>query len=247
MDDRAIGIAIRTLRGRRRWRQLDLARRTGLSVERVAHLEAGRLDEAGLAALRAAVVALDAQLVMRLRWRGEDLDRLLNAAHSRMHEAFGAYVAGLPGWTALPEVSFSIYGERGVIDALLWNPGRRALVVVELKSAIVDVQEMLGTLDRKRRLSLGIARDRGWEPAVIASWLVVAETRTNRRRVAAHATVLRTALPMDGRTVRSWLRRPSRPIGALSFLPVPAMPRPGRRSPSVGECRTPRTHAQRPT
>ena len=36
----------------------------------------------------------------------------------------------------VPEVSFSIYGERGVIDMLLWHPARRALLVVELKTGV---------------------------------------------------------------------------------------------------------------
>ena len=43
-----------------------------------------------------------------------------------------------------PEVSFSIYGERGVIDILAWHPGRRALLIIELKTDIVDVNELVG-------------------------------------------------------------------------------------------------------
>lgn len=247
MDDRAIGIALRTLRRRRGWRQEDLALRASVSAERIAHLEAGRLERAGLAAIRTVSATLDAQLALRLRWHGEELDRLLNVGHSRLHEVFGAYVARLPGWVSLPEVSFSIYGERGVIDVLLWHPGRRALVVVELKTSIVDVQETLGTLDRKRRLALRIARERGWEPLVVGAWLVVSDTRTNRRRVAAHATVLRAALPVDGRGVKTWLRRPSRPLGALTFLPVPAVSRASGRSSRVTVHRSTEPHAHEST
>lgn len=219
MDDRAIGVALRTLRVRRGWRQVDLACRSGVRLHRVKAIEAGRLEAAGLAATRSLARALDADLALRLRWRGEELDRLLNRAHSALHEAFARDATTRPGWTAVPEVSFSIYGERGVIDVLLWHAEHRALAVVELKTSIVDVQELLGTLDRKRRLGGRVARERGWEPSVVGAWLVVADTRTNRRRVAAHAEVLRSALPRDGRTVRSWLRRPVGPLAALSFLP----------------------------
>lgn len=218
MDDRALGLAIRRLRQRRGWRQVDLAARSGSSRHRIQDLEAGRLENAGLVALRGATRALDADLSFRLRWRGEDLDRLLNAAHSRLHDSFARLVAGLPGWTEVPEVSFSVYGERGVIDALLWHPGAQALVVVELKSAVVDVQELLGTLDRKHRLGVRVARERGWAPVSVSRWVVVAETRTNRRRVAAHAALLRAALPLDGRAMRPWLRSPDRPVAALTFL-----------------------------
>ena len=78
------------------------------------------------------------------RWRGGDLDRMVNARHAALHEAVALLFARHSGWTTAPEVSFSIYGERGAIDVLAWHAARRALLVVELKSEIVDVQGMLG-------------------------------------------------------------------------------------------------------
>jgi hypothetical protein len=136
-----------------------------------------------------------------------------------MHEAMARWFATLPEWVAEPEVSFSIYGERGIIDVLAWHPTRRILLVIELKTEIVDVNELLGTLDRKRRLAWTVARERGWDPESVSCWVVVAEGRTNRRHVAAHAAVLRAKLPTDGRRMRSWLRSPSGTVSALSFLP----------------------------
>ena len=49
-------------------------------------------------------------------------------------------------------MSFSIFGERGVIDVAAWNAEHRALLVIELKTDIVDVNELVGTFDRKVRL-----------------------------------------------------------------------------------------------
>jgi hypothetical protein len=92
------------------------------------------------------------------RWRAGDLDRLLNAGHSALHESVARYFAGdHPAWTLAPEVSFSIYGERGVVDIVAWHPGRRALLIIELKTDIADVNELVGTVDRKRRLGRRIA------------------------------------------------------------------------------------------
>jgi hypothetical protein len=45
------------------------------------------------------------------------------------------------------------------------------LLVVEVKTAIVDVAELLGTLDGKRRLAVRVARERGWQPTATSSWL----------------------------------------------------------------------------
>ena len=112
--------------------------------------------------IRAICATLDIRLDLQPRWRGGDLDRMMSRRHSSLHESVTrAIAAAFPEWEIAPEVSFSIYGERGVIDLLLWHPGRRALLVIELKTDIVDVGEMLGTLDMKRRLAWQIAEERG--------------------------------------------------------------------------------------
>ena len=121
----------------------------------------------------------------------------------------------MPAWVIRPEVSFSIYGERGVVDVLAWHPERRAVLAIELKTELVDVNELMGNLDRKRRLSRTIARDLGWDAAEASAWVIVAESRTNRRRIAAHEAVLRTAFPADGPAMRRWLRAP---VGAIAGL-----------------------------
>jgi hypothetical protein len=190
---------------------------SGSTISRVERGGAGALT---LDAIRAVARALEIRIDVGAAWRGGELDRLLNARHSAMHEAVARRFGALPGWACQPEVSFAIYGERGVIDVLGWHPAWRTLLVVELKTEILDVQEMLGTLDRKRRLAPQIVRQKGWYPERTACWLVLAESTMNRRRVAAHATVLDRALPDRGAAVRQWLPEPSRPLAALSFLPV---------------------------
>ena len=60
-----------------------------------------------------------------IRWHGGDLDRVANAAHAALHESIGRFLASLAGWTWLPEVTYAIYGERGVIDILAWHAETR--------------------------------------------------------------------------------------------------------------------------
>lgn len=170
-------------------------------------------------AIRAVAQALDGWADYALRWRGGELDRVISARHAALHQAFSRWLAGVGGWEIAPEVSFSIYGERGIIDALGWHDQTRTLLVVELKTELVDISELLGTFDRKLRLGARVAADRGWGPQVVAGWLLVTEGRTNRRRLAEHRDVLRAALPSDGRQIDGWLHRPSGPFRALSFLP----------------------------
>ena len=114
-------------------------------------------------------------------------------------------------------MSFAIFGERGVIDILAWHPARRALLVIELKTDIVDVNDLVGGVDRKRRLASTVVRDRGWEPASVSVWVVVAAGRTNRARISAHRAMLRAAYPTDGRVMRRWLKDPTGHVAALSL------------------------------
>jgi transcriptional regulator with XRE-family HTH domain len=219
MDDRRIGWTLRLIRIKKRWRQKDLAARARVSRWVVLRIEHGRLASIPVGKLRAVASALDAQVDAVVRWQGGDLPRLMNARHSRMHEVMARFFGDLPDWTAEPEVSFSIYGERGIIDILAWHPSRRILLVIELKTEIVDVNELLGALDPKRRLAADIARSRGWQPLTIATWVVLAESRSNRRAMADHAAVLRAKLPTAGRAIRAWLRNPVGAVHALSFMP----------------------------
>src|SRR5688500_11688458 len=87
-----------------------------------------------------------------------------------MESVTRAIAAAFPAWEIAPEVSFSIWGERGIIDLLLWHSCRRALLIIELKTDIVDVGEMLGTLDKKRRLAWQIASGGGCRSLCRPGW-----------------------------------------------------------------------------
>jgi hypothetical protein len=134
---------------------------------------------------------------------------LLNARHSGLHELVARHLAGLPEWVAQPEVSFAFYADRGVIDILAWHPGRRALLVIELKTDIADVNELVGTVDKKGRQAIEIAIERGWirahDPPPSVSDL-------GHRRRRPHEPPSRPGpprdaargVPADGRAIGGW-------------------------------------------
>lgn len=214
-----MGALFRSVRQRLGWRQVDVGRRAGVSRTTVSRIERHHLDSVTPRTLLRVGRVLEIRIDMVGRWRGGEADRLLNAGHAAMHEQLAALFERLPGWVFAPEVSFSIFGERGVIDILAWHEATRTLLVIELKTELVDISELLGTLHRKQRNATTVAAERGWKPDRVATWLVVRDTRTNRRRLAEHRRTLRAALPTDGRTVPAWLRCPAGPLAALSFLP----------------------------
>ena len=96
------------------------------------------------------------------------MDRFLSSRHAAMSE-IAAKMLLEAGWEVRPEVSFNHFGERGVVDLVGWQPRHQGLLLVELKTELADINGMLATLDRRRRLAREIARPFGWEPNVVAS------------------------------------------------------------------------------
>jgi len=225
MDVTRLGSVFRAVRIRKGWRQVDVARAAGVSQPMISRIERGHVRHVSLAVLLQVAAALEVRVDVVPRWRGGDLDRMLNAGHAALHQRVARLFAGTD-WLVAPEATFAIYGERGVIDILAFHPPTGALLVVELKSEIVDVQQLLVAVDRYRRLAPTVARERGWHVQWVSVWAAVRDTKTNRRRAAEHAAVLRVAFPHDGRSVRRWLRAPSGTLAALSFIADGAV-RPG--------------------
>ena len=220
MDALRFARGLRALRRRRGWRQADLAAAAGVSRSVVARIEQGSADRVPWATIRRVVEPLGARIVVRLEWNAEQLDRLIDAGHASLVDLVIDQLRSC-GWECVAEATFSIYGERGSIDVLAFHPGAGVLLVVEVKTAIPEIGNLLGPLDRKVRLAPRIADDRGWSPIAVARLLVVADTSTNRRRIEARRATFATAFPVRGWDTRRWLARPT-PVRGWSGLWIPS-------------------------
>jgi transcriptional regulator with XRE-family HTH domain len=193
---------VRAVRHRLHLRQADVAKRARVSASTVSRIERGFLGPVSVATLVRVAEVLEVRIEVHARWRGGDLDRMLRSAHAAMHETVARGFHRYPAWEAVPEVTFAMGRERGAIDVLAFHAGRRVLLVVELKSELVDLHELLTAIDRYRRLARSIGRVRGWRADSVACWVAIRDTRTNRRRVAALGTVLKRVLPANGPALR---------------------------------------------
>jgi transcriptional regulator with XRE-family HTH domain len=212
------GRSLREIRRHKGWTLERAAAEADLSRATAGRIEAGRHDSAR--ALTAYARGLGADVSIYVRWHGGDLDRLLNRRHAAMHEQMARLWPGLPSWTAVPEVTFSVFGERGVVDWVAWHAETGTLLLVELKTELVDINDLLSTANRRTRLARQIAEPYGWAPRRVAYWLAIEDDRTNRRHLTRYSTVLRSAFPDDGHTIRRWLREPDRPLRCLSFMTI---------------------------
>ena len=225
--------ATRFLRRRRTWRQQDLAERVGVSRETISRLERGEIGGITLTFLDRIASALGATLLIELRWHGEQLDRLMDSAHASLEE-LTVQALRARNWTSEVEVSFNWYGDRGRCDAVAFHSETRNLLIVEAKTRLGDVQDLLGRLDVKVRLGKQIARQVGWpDPARIIPCLVIAEGRTARRVVASHAALF-ARFTHRGRAADRWLAAPDadeHPGGLLIFESLPNSQQATARSP----------------
>jgi transcriptional regulator with XRE-family HTH domain len=227
VDDLRLGRIVRVLRHRLSLRQTDVARRVGVTQDVVSRIERGLLNGISLGRLRSVLAVFGAELVVFVRWRGGDLDRVLDERHASMVEAMLRRLV-LADWEVHPEVSYSSFGERGSIDLLAWHAASRTLLVIEMKTELTSVEETLRKHDAKARLAAAVASERfGWRPLHVVRLLVLPEHRTARRHIDNHAGTFSRVYPLRGFELRRWLADPTTPIrdgrpsptGGLLFLP----------------------------
>lgn len=218
MNGQGIGRAIRALRHRRAWTQAELGRRAGCSHSVISRLERGHVRACSVELLERILSALEARLVAYVDWRGGELDRLFDADHARLQERWA--VRKDARWLSAQEVTYNHYGDRGSIDDLAFDPSTGTLLVSELKTGIYNSGGVLMKLDEKLRIAIDAARRFGWAVQRVVPCLVIAESSTNRRRIAEHPALF-ARFDCRGRDAVAWLRDPSSPVrGVLLFVPL---------------------------
>jgi transcriptional regulator with XRE-family HTH domain len=216
MDDRRLGEAIRSVRHRRSWRQSDLAARAQLSSGVVGLIERGRADLVALRKIRCVCAVLGIRLEWDVGWRGPDLHRMRDADHAALATHWKRWLED-HGYLVRAEVSFNRYGDRGRIDLLAFGPQSRVLLVIEVKTVLVDAQELLGTVDVKARVGRNVAAEIGWSAGTVVPVIILAERTTNRRRLVEHAALF-SSYAVRGREALAWLRRPARGVSGVLVL-----------------------------
>lgn len=218
MDDLRVGLVLRAVRRRLGWRQLDVAARAGVSQRLVSLAETGQLEGLTLRSLRVIGRALEVRVPVEPFWRGGQLPRLLDGEHAALVNAVVA-IMRRRGWQILLEYTFNHFGDRGSVDLVGWQPRHQALVLVEVKSRITDVQDLHAAIARKRRVvPMLLSEERGWRAVIIGQLLVVSEASAQRRLVARHDEIFSATFAQRGREARAWLAHPAGTLSALWFL-----------------------------
>jgi hypothetical protein len=181
------------------------------------NLERGELDRVSLRTLRDCLAVLEVTIDIVPRWRGTGLGRLLDEEHAELQAAWAARLRRW-GYVVWPEVSFNHFGDRGRIDLVAWQPDLRILVVVEIKSELVDAQGLLGPLDIKVRLGPHVAASLGMgRPAKVVPLVIIRDGSTTRDRLRRLESLF-AAFVHRGREATGCLRHPERIAGGMLVL-----------------------------
>lgn len=218
LDDLRVGALARAVRHRLGWTQAEVAARAGVSQKLVSIFEAGHLEMLTVASARRIASSLEIRLPFAPQWRGGDGVRLLDRDHATLVNRLVAILAA-SGWETVVEYTFSEYGERGSVDVIGWHAPTRSLLITEVKPRLLDTQDTLAKLGRKRRIVPRLlVRERGWHAARVGVALILGDLTANRAAVARHSATFGSALPHRGRAVRSWLQRPGVALAGAWFL-----------------------------
>lgn len=216
MRHELVGRGLRARRHRRHLRQRDSAVRARIARSVLADLEAGRIGSHSVDALTRAAEASGGSIRIDLVVPGGDVRRLLDADHAALQSEWKGMLAR-NGWIVDAEVTFNHYGERGSIDLFAWHEVAGILLVIEIKTVIVDIQDLLSGIDRKLRIGRTLATERGWHPRAVIPMLLVSESSTARRRIKEHGALFER-FGLRGRAAIRWLRRPNADVLPAGIL-----------------------------
>jgi transcriptional regulator with XRE-family HTH domain len=218
VDPIRLGRYVRAVRQQLGLRQRDVAARARVSASGISRVERGRLREVSWSVVEDVCASLEVSLDLRPSWRGFEGHRLLDADHAVIVDYLAGVLRRL-GWDVVVEYTFNHYGDRGSVDVLAWHAATRSLLIAEVKSRIVDIQDLLSSVDRKARVvPLLVRLERGWIAVNVGRLVVVRGTRSARAAVERHRATFEVALPTQTRASRRWLRSPSGPLAGVLFV-----------------------------
>jgi hypothetical protein len=133
-------------------------------------------------------------------------------------------------WQTRREVAIVRGRARGWIDLLAYDPRRRILLVVEIKTWIDDLGSIERQLDWYLRESPAIARTFGWRPVRAIGWIFALATADVDEAIRRNREVIDRAFPGrardlnqlllggdSGRTIpRDHLDRPEEPAASVA-------------------------------
>jgi transcriptional regulator with XRE-family HTH domain len=212
-----IAVAVRSARTRSGWSQRELARRLRVSHGAVQRLEGGTRNHLNLAVADAAVRLLGIRLTVDADLPGfPDRADQRDAVHAWCCDSVVRRLRA-HGWQVWTEVEVGRERYRGWIDVLAYRREDRALLVVEMKTVIVDLGRTIRSLSWYARSAGDAARRLGCAPRSVVPALFVLATVESDARLMVAPDLIRSALPGRAAGLTAWIE------GSAGGLPPPTL------------------------
>jgi len=114
------------------------------------------------------------------------------------------------GWVVASEVEITGSAGPGWIDVLGWDPLSRALLVIEIKTEIIDFGRIQRTLGWYQSRAGDAARHFGWSARTVSSALLLLDSRAVADRLRDNRDLARLAFPERARELEGFIRDPAR-------------------------------------
>jgi transcriptional regulator with XRE-family HTH domain len=177
------------------WTQRDLAHRAHVSQSTICRIELGSVERLTIetAARVLGTLGIRAGLDLRPPFVAGDR-RQRDAGHARCL-GFVARRLERAGWIVRFEAEVAAGSARGWIDILAFRAADRTLLVVEVKTELVDIGGALRQLAWYESQAWAAARRLGWRPARREVALLLLASAPNAARLRDNRTLLGPAFP----------------------------------------------------
>ena len=184
--------------------QRELAAAVGVSRAYIASVESGRANPS-LAVVERIAVALGIELALVGRRRMVVPNpRQTDLVHARCSGFVDRRLRSC-GWEVRREVTIGHGRTKGWIDLLAYEPRRRILLVIEVKTAIDDVGAIERQIDWYEHEARSAVLRFGWHPTRIVGWLLVLSTDDVDDRLRQNRDVVDRAFPDRAPSMRDLL------------------------------------------
>jgi transcriptional regulator with XRE-family HTH domain len=186
--------------------QQALAEAAGVSRSLVAEIEAGRANPS-LEVVTRLGDALGLELEIIGRQPVVMGTRVRDSVHARCSGHTDRRLRGAL-WQTAREVEVTGARAHGWIDVLAFDPRTGALLVIEVKTRLDDIGAIERRLAWYERHAIRVARDRGWEPRSVSTWLLLLASDEVDASVGVYRDALRIAFPRRATELRVDVVRP---------------------------------------
>jgi transcriptional regulator with XRE-family HTH domain len=188
--------------------QSALASKVRVARSYIAAIEYGRANPSLDVILRlAAALGLEVDLSFRSPVIVGDR-RQRDAVHARCSGYVDRRLRAA-GWETAREIAFLDGRWRGWIDLLAYDRRTGTLIVIEIKTVIDDVGDLERQVGWYDRMARRVARDQGWQPRRIVTWLLVLSSEHNEQVLTQNRDVIDRAFPVRSSSMERVLEDPA--------------------------------------